>query len=203
MIVTISREYGAHGRAVPRHVADRLGYRLVDDDLPVVVAARLGTSPELVETVEQSRGGFARRLLRSLIAASPETFAPAHPHEDLSEATVRETERLIREAADAGNVVIVGRMGNAVLAPRPDLVRVFLSGPLAWRAGRIMKSLGVNEAEARAEIARVDAGRRAFAREHYDFAWGDPHHYDLVLDVSTFDVGGSVALIAAAVEART
>jgi cytidylate kinase len=200
--VTVSREYGASGRAVTRGLAQRLGYRLVDDDLPVVVAARLGTSPEMVESVESRSSGFGERFLRSLSAAVPEAFQSAAHEDDLSDAALREVERLIHEAAGAGNAVIVGRCANVVLAHRGDLVRVFLTAPIPWRTAHIAESLGVGEAAARAELARVDAGRRAFARERYDFAWGKRDHYDLVVDVSAFGVAGTVALLAAAVEAR-
>jgi cytidylate kinase len=202
VIVTISRAYGALGRAVTRDVAARLGYRLVDDDLPKVVAARLGTSPEAIDGVEHRTVGFGERFLRSLGGAVPEAFQPTVDAEDLDGAALREIERLIRDAADAGDVVIVGRGGNVVLAGRPDLVRVFLTAPAAWRAVHVAESLGVPEAAALAEIARVDAARRAFARERYDIAWGQPAHYDLVIDVSTFGASGAAALIAAAVTVR-
>jgi cytidylate kinase len=198
MIITISREYGAAGRAVTRGLAERLGYRLLDEDLPVVVAARLGTSPEMVDGIEYQRGGFGQRLLRSLSTAMPEAFAPADDIEDLTEVTVREIDRLMNEAADAGNVIIVGRLGNIVLGDRPNVLRVFLTAPLAWRITHIAESLGITEAAARTEIARVDGGRRTYAREQRDFEWGDPHHYDLVLNVTHFGVDGAIALIDAA-----
>ncbi|MDB5073205.1 MAG: Cytidylate kinaselike family, partial [Candidatus Eremiobacteraeota bacterium] len=44
MIVTISRVYGADALAVSRRVAQLLGYRLVDEELPSVAAWHLGTS---------------------------------------------------------------------------------------------------------------------------------------------------------------
>ncbi len=202
VIVTVSRVYGALGHAVTRRLAQQLGYRLVDDDLPVVVAARLGTSPDVVENVEHRPAGFGERFLRSLGTAVPEAFQPLSHDDDLTDAALREVERLIREAADAGNAVIVGRAANVVLAGRPDVLRVFLTAPVAWRIAHIAQARAVDEPAARAEISRVDAARRAFARDRYDAAWGDPRHYDLVLDVSTFGIEGAVQVIAAAVEVR-
>jgi cytidylate kinase len=202
VIVTVSRAYGALGHAVTREVAEQLGYRLVDDDLPVVVAARLGTSPEMVERVEHRSAGFGERFLRSLGGAVPEAFQPSVATDDLSGAAMREIEGLIRAAADAGNVVIVGRGGSAILTGRPDLVRVFLTAPVRWRAAHIAESLVVSDAEARAEIARVDSARRAFARERYDIGWGEPRFYDVVIDVSSFGAAGAAAIVVAAVEAR-
>jgi CMP/dCMP kinase len=143
MIITISREYGAAGRAVVHGLAERLGYRLLDEDLPVVVAARLGTSPEMVEGIEYQHGGFGQRLLRSLSTAMPEAFQPAPEVEDLNEVTQREIDRLINEAADADNVIVVGRLGNIVLRDRPNVLRVFLIAPLAWRIAHIAESLGI------------------------------------------------------------
>jgi cytidylate kinase len=198
MIITISREYGAAGRAVTHGLAEHLGYRLLDEDLPVVVAARLGTSPEMVEGIEYRQVGFGQRLLRSLSTAMPEAFQPTSEVDDLTADTQREIERLINEAADAGDVIVVGRLGNIVLKDRPNVLRVFLTAPLDWRIAHVIESLGFTEAQARAEIARVDGGRRHHARETADFDWGDPHYYDLVLDVSRFGVDGAIALIDAA-----
>lgn len=198
MIITISREYGAAGRAVVNGLAEVLGYRLLDEDLPVVVAARLGTSPEAVDAIEYQKVGFGQRLLRSLSTAVPEAFQPASELDDLNAVTRREIDRLIHEAADADNVIVVGRLGNILLCDRPNVLRVFLTAPLQWRIEHVVESLDCTAAIARAEIARVDGGRRHYAREQYDFDWGDPHYYDLVLDVSRFGVDGAVALIDAA-----
>lgn len=198
MIITISREYGAAGRAVTHGLAERLGYRILDEDLPVVVAARLGTSPEAVEGIEYRPVGFGARLLRSLSAASPEAFQPSPEVDDLHADMQRGIEQLIHEAADAGNVIVVGRLGNVVLKDRPNVLRAFLTAPKAWRTAEIVEALGLTEAAAQAEVARVDLARRAYARETYDFDWGDPHYYDLVIDVSRFGVEGAIALIDAA-----
>ena len=160
MVITISREYGAAGRAVTHRLAEKLGFRLLDEDLPVVVAARMGTSPDVVEGLEYRPAGFGQRLLQSFSAAVPEAFQPSPEVDDLHDATQREVDRL-------------------------------------------MQSLGCAAAVARAEIARVDGGRRNYAREQGGFDWGDPHFYDLVIDVASFGVEGAVTLIDAARIART
>jgi cytidylate kinase len=201
VIITISREYGAAGRAVTNALADLLDYRILDEELPVLVAARLGTSPDVVEGTEVRASGFGQRLLRSLSAAIPEALHP-QAEDDLAHSVQREIERHMHVAADGDDVIVVGRLGNHVLRDRPNVLRVFLIAPLAWRIAHIAESLNCTEAVARAEIARVDNGRRDSARERYDFAWGDPHEYDLVIDVARFGVAGSVALIDAARRAR-
>jgi cytidylate kinase len=202
VIVTISREYGAAGRAVTHALAELLGYRILDEELAVVVAARLGTSPDVVEGTEVRATGFGQRLLRSLAAAIPEAMEPPGAGDDLAQTVQREVERLMHAAADGDDVIVVGRLGNVVLGERPNVLRVFLMAPLHWRVTHIAESLGCTPDAARAEIARVDNGRRDSARERYDAAWGDPHEYDLVVDVARFGIPGAAAVIAAALRAR-
>lgn len=200
MIVTISRAYGAGALAVARALADRLGYRLVDEQLPVVAASRLGTSAEVVETVAERPRGFGERVLEQLGGGVPETAQP--PANDPVPAETREAiEDAVREEAAEGDAVIVGRMGSAILAGRADLLRVFVHAPLAWRVAHVVESLHVSEAAARAEIARIDEARRTYAREGYRAQWGDPRNYDLVVDTSRFGVDGSASVIACAVRA--
>jgi cytidylate kinase len=204
MVVTISREYGAAAQAVARALAAKLGYRLVDDELPRAVASRLGTSTDVVESVENRPPGFGERVLARLTAALPELSAPAAPPvDDMAAGYRREIERLVHEAAHEGDVVIVGRIANAILGARPDVVRVFLFAPLAWRIAHVRASLDVDEAHARSEIARIDEARREYASEQYRVTWGDFAHYDLLLDTARYGIEATAGIIAAAVQAAS
>ncbi|MBV9440344.1 MAG: cytidylate kinase-like family protein [Candidatus Eremiobacteraeota bacterium] len=202
--MTVSRTYGAGGLAVCRALAERLGYRLLDEELPQTVAVRLGTTPEIVKSVADRPRGLGERVLASLAGAVPETGQPAAPSEaDLTVASRRVVEDAVRDAAAAGDVVIVGRMASAILGGRPDVVRVFLSAPLEWRVAHVAESLGIAADAARTEIARIDDARRSYAKEQYRVPWGDPRHYDLVLDTSRFGTDGSADVLAAAVRAAS
>lgn len=179
-----------------------MAYRLVDDELPRLIGARLGMPADVVDTIENRSPGFGERLLAGMAGAVPEMSAPAPlPGNDLVMEYRREAERLIREAALAGDAVILGRLGGAVLGARPELVRVFIYAPLAWRIANVRASLQCDEAAARSEIGRIDEARRRFAREHYRMSWGDPHNYELAVDTARFGVDGAAAVIAGAVRA--
>ena len=201
MIVTVSRAYGASGLEVSRAAAERLGYRLVDKELPVLVALRLGTSADVVETAQDRPRSFGARVLEQLGGGLPEVTQPAASTDDLVAQTRRVTEEAVRDAAEAGDAVILGRVAGTILSGRPDLLRVFVHAPLAWRAVHVAESLGMDESTARTEIARIDEARRTYAKEQYRVNWGDPRNYDLVIDTSRFGVSGSAGVIVAAVHA--
>jgi cytidylate kinase len=202
MIVTVSRTYGALSLSVSRRVAEQLGYRLVDDQLPVVAAWRLGTSAEVVETVSERPRRFGERVLDQLGGGVPEAAQPPEADDFPVEAR-HAIEAAVREEAAAGDAVIVGRAAGAILRDRGDLVRVFLHAPLAWRAARVAQSLSISEAAARAEIARIDDARRTYARDGYRLDPLDSSNYDLMLDTSRFGVDGAATIIVTAVRAAT
>jgi cytidylate kinase len=202
MIVTISRAYGSGGHDIAAAAAARLGYRLFDRELPVVVAARLGTSSDAVESVAERGPSFGERVLQQLGGGVPETAQPGMTTaDDFSEETRRAIEAAVREIAAAGDAIVNGRMAGAILGARPDILRVFIRAPLAWRVAHVAESWGCSETDAQAEVVRIDEARKWYAKEHYRVAWGDPRNYELVIDSSRFGIAGSADLLVAAVRA--
>jgi len=203
VIVTLSREYGAGGLAVADGVARELGYELITDDLPAVLAARLGTSTEEIAARVDSNTPISERMLSDLGAATPEAVSSGAPRSgaEFDEDVRREIETAIRERASEGDAVIMGRFGNALLAGLPGLLRVFLTARRSSRIAHLIETFHFSESEAMREMERMDATRRKIAKERYNFAWGDARSYDLIVDSSHFGVDGSVAIIVAAARA--
>lgn len=201
MIVTISREYGSAGLAIADGVASALGYELLTDDLPKSVAARLGTSADEVSQIASGEQSLPEKLLAGLGEGTAELMTPRTPRlpDDFDETVRREIERAIRERAERGDVVILGRNAGAILGSRPDLVRVYLTAAREWRLQRLCAAFGQDPATASADLDRVDAARRKFAKDRYKIAWSDARYYDLMVDVSRFGIDGAVALVVASV----
>jgi cytidylate kinase len=189
--------------SVARALEEQLGYRIVHDELPTVVATRLGISREAAERVAAGPKTLTERILRGFSQATPEAAGFELHAPDIDTEFVRAIEEAVREAADLGDCIIVGRAAGRILMDRDDVVRVLLRAPLAWRAARVMESLGCDERSARAEIARVDEARSAYTREHYGTERDAVRLYHLVVDVARFGVEGSASLIAEGVRAAS
>jgi cytidylate kinase len=196
VVVTISRQYGSAAMSVARALEEQLGYRIVHDELPTVVATRLGISREAAERVAAGPKTLPERILRGFSQSTPEAALFDVEAPDIDAEYVRSIEEAVREAAALGDCIIVGRAAGRILMDRDDVVRVLLRAPLTWRAARVVESLGVDERSARAEIARVDEARARHTREHYGAERDDVRLYHLVVDVARFGVDGSATLIA-------
>jgi cytidylate kinase len=200
VVITVSNLYGSGAIAIAHLVAERLGYEYVDEQLPVVVAKRLQTSPSAVESAENTGKSMSERMLQALESGTPELRGQSGATFD--EECLREVQETVREYAAHGNAVIIGRGANAILGRRPDVLRVFMYAPRDWRVRHIMESHSVDEKTAAAEVDRIDRARTEYMRTYYGVTWNSPENYDLCLDTSDFGAEGCAQIIISAVEAR-
>ncbi len=201
VIVTVSNEYGCGALAIAAEAARELGYRYVDEQLPVVVAKRLRISPEEVDATEDSTRSFGERMIESLERATPE-LALSSAVLPLDEDKVKAVADAVNAYARRGNCVIVGRGAWAILRGREDVVRVFMHAPRGWRVSRIVAETHVSAETAAAEIDRVDRARVAYIKQWYGLNFGDAQNYDLALDTSRVRPAQCAAAIVAAVRGR-
>ncbi|HET9030427.1 MAG TPA: cytidylate kinase-like family protein [Candidatus Aquilonibacter sp.] len=201
MIVTISNQYGSGAVAIAARAAAALDYTLVDRQLPIVVAKRLGISRETAREAEDTGRSLGARLLSSLEMATPEV-APVNFAQSFDETMLREVQRAVRDYAARGNAVIVGRAAGIILGRRDDVIRIYMHAPREWRIERIVTEFGLQPKDAAAEIDRVDRARRAYLRDWYRVDFGSPEVADLAIDTSSFGEEASASLIVAAVHAR-
>ncbi len=195
-VVTISASYGAGGSWVGPQVAERLGCRFVDRAIPVQVAERLDVPVEHAEVHDEAAAPRFTQLLSRL----PNTSGVVVP-EATSPAFCRETERLLIEAADEGEVVVLGRAGAIVLRDRRDAFHVRLDGPGEARVFQAMRVEGVDEDEARRRQRNSDRARIDYVKHFYSADPRDPHHYHLVLDSTAVPLPTCVELIVTAARA--
>ena len=196
-VVTISASYGAGGSWVAPRVAERLEWRFVDRAIPVQVAERLEVPVEHAHVHDEAAAPRFTRLLARL----PNTSGVVVP-EPTTDAFCRETERLLIEAADEGEVVVLGRAAAIVLRERPGALHVRLDGPQEARVFQAMRVEEIDEDEARRRQRNSDRARMDYVKHFYRADPRDPSHYHLVLRSTGLPLDTCVELIVAAARSR-
>jgi len=182
--ITVSRQMGSRGDELALQVAERLGWRCVCRDL-INQAARAAGVPQ-VALAEIDELGF--------LGLRPS----AREWGDYQ----RQVERIVRQLADAGDVVIVGRGGQVILRERPDVLHVRVVAPFEMRVARLRGERNVSQDSACACLEASDRARARFLRRSHNVRLDDPALYHLTLNTGLLDLSQAVDLIVHAVSAR-
>src|SRR5262249_30090220 len=91
-------------------------------------------------------------------------------------------EQLIKELAERGKVLLVGRGGSRFLRDPPGAFHVRLVAELETRGRRGMEGRWVGEENARQLLAQGDERRRRFHESYFGSDWSDPLEYHLTMN---------------------
>jgi cytidylate kinase len=199
-VIAISREYGAGGEQVGALVAERLGFRYVDDEIVAQAAAKGNFTHAEVADAEKRRS-FALRLIEQIGRAStPAYAAPIVANQAATEQYQDLIREVVVETASQGSAVIVAHAASIALADRDDVLRVLVVAPPKVRAERIATEGGVKPDEAAKIVKSSDADRRSYFKRFYDVT-EQPTQYDLVLNTGGLSFEQAAGVLAEAARA--
>jgi len=183
-IITIEREYGSGGAVIAQQVASRLGWKLWDQLLTDEIARRMDCARSLVEEHEEQRDSASYRIFKNFMRGSFEGSLNAPRLKMVDTDCVREvTQKVVREAADAGNCVIVGRGSAYYLGDRRDAFHVFVYAPFQDKVRRL-QAAGNSEKRAIELAETVDVNRAAFIKQYFNVDWPERHRFHLMVNSS-------------------
>jgi len=183
-IITIEREYGSGGAVIAQQVASRLGWKLWDQLLTDEIARRMDCARSLVEEHEEQRDSASYRIFKNFMRGSFEGSLNAPRLKMVDTDCVREvTQKVVREAADAGNCVIVGRGSAYYLGDRHDAFHVFVYAPFQDKVRRL-QAAGNSEKRAIELAETVDVNRAAFIKQYFNVDWPERHRFHLMVNSS-------------------
>jgi cytidylate kinase len=181
-VLTIEREYGSGGGEIASALAQRLGWKLWDQALTNEIARQMECDCRIVEEREEKRDPLFHRLLMAFMRGSHEGSLNA-PRLKIADAEcIREvTEQVVKDAAQCGGCVIVGRGSAYYLQNRPDAFHVFIYAPFDEKVLRL-RAEGRSEREAVHLAETVDRDREAFIRQYFKVDWPNRHRFHLMLN---------------------
>jgi cytidylate kinase len=210
-VVCISRALAAGGEDIGHAVAERLGFRCVDEEIVRKAAEKAGIDPKVVGESEH-RQPLIKRLIDSIALSSPGPEALAYsagwpvefyemggpllqPVQDDYRALIRDA---IHEIAAEGNVVIVAHAASMALGDAESVLRVLVTASPETRARRLAAAEKSGEGDAAAAVKKSDRERRDYFKRFYGIGEELPTHYDLVVNTDKLGPEQAVKLILAA-----
>lgn len=175
--ITISRQMGSRGDELAQEVARRLGWRWVCRDIINQAALAAGVPQVALAEVDEL----------GLLGLRP-TARERRLY-------LSQVERIIRELADEGNVVIVGRGSQLVLRERPDVLHVRVVAPLEVRVDWLCREEAICREAARVRLEAGDRTRARYVQRNYHVRVGDPALYHLVINTGRLALPVAVDLV--------
>ena len=190
-VITISREYGSGGRAIGEKLAKELGIPFYNKELILMAAKESGLSEEYIKKTEQMK---STSFLYGLYMG-----AQALP---MNDQIFLVQSKIIREIAEEGPCVIVGRCADYILRERNDLLNIFIHAPLAFRAERAKKVYEKEAGNMEDFVKKQDKKRASFYNYFSQNKWGDARHYHLAIS-SEYGVDFAVEVLKHAAQTFT
>lgn len=169
VIITIARKHGSSGKQIGKCVANALGIPFYYKEMITLAAKESGLNREFISDIHKNSPDIMRDLYLSSNAV---------------QYAIKAQDAIIREIAENGSCVIVGRAADYILKDYDNVVRIFIHAPQDYRIQRVMDVYGDTPKEARVNIERSDKARASYYEHISGTHWGDARNYELTVDSS-------------------
>ena len=202
-VVTISRELGCPAKVIASNLADELtklkSKKAKDHEWQWIGKEILAESAKLMDVeLDQIEHVFKykhRNVLEDLLISQSKSYYK-------SDLKIRSTiAKVIRNFANNGNAIIVGRGGVAITRDIPKSLHILLEAPLEWRAVRTATKHEMTLEQARNYATSIDKKRAQF-RDYFQGKGNDYTRFDLKLNCMTIEGEESVKIIIEAMKVR-
>ena len=191
-IITISREFGSGGRYVGRLVSEILNIPFYDEELTRMLAEQSDYSSEFIEKSEDVRTSSFLFNLSTEGVFMNNTYGAMAPNDKLFVLQ----NNIIKELADKGPCVIIGRCGDYILRDREDVLRVFVTCDMPNRVERCVKYYGIPEKDVEKSLKKKDKARSSNYSYYTGGEWGVVKNYDITINSGSFGVEKCADIIA-------
>ena len=197
-IITVSRQFGSGGRIIAKDVADKLGWKFYDREIIEKIAEKSGLAKEFIE----ERGEYASAG-QNLVYSAPAGFGGFSTGQSVFDKLYVMQYNIIREIAEEGPCVIVGRCADYVLRDRTDCFHVFIYADMDFRIARAGGIYKVDVPNMERYLLDRDKKRKLYYKYNTDRVWGEVKNYDLCLKSSAIGLDTCAAMICDAAQHKT
>lgn len=178
-IITVSREFGSGGREVGKRLADALGFKYYDKEIITEIAKQTNLHEEYINKTLENGLGFHFSFGTTLAGFSAV---------DQNAIDIMVAQRkIIKELAEKGDCVIVGRTSNVILKdyhPLNVFVYADMDSKVARCKARAKEEEKLTDKQYRKAIKKIDKGRAKYYSLLSSGKWGDKKEYDMLVNTT-------------------
>lgn len=193
-VITIARCYGSGGRTIGKMLSERLSIPFLDRELIKRASEESGINEALFgQSDEKTKGGlFSKKSVYTGGIISPDKKAFTS-----EENLFNYQAAAIKQFAEEGSCIIVGRCADYVLKGTPNVIRVFVYADNDACLKNVAEVKGVtDEKEAQKMINSIDKDRAQYYKSHTGREWNDARNYDICLNSGELGFEKCVDIIA-------
>lgn len=186
IVITIGRQAGSGGSMMGKAIAEYFGFHFIDKEFLVKAAEQLHYDKESLEMLDE-KTPLWENLAQIVIPDTPYFVSDAYGVPTSTQLFNIQTQ-IMKEAAQQGSCVIVGRCASHLFRNYPKHVSIFLQADMESRIARLERTLGVtlDWGKDKKKLDKEDRERAKYYNRFTGRKWLDLTEYDLVLDTTSF-----------------
>ncbi len=169
VIITIARQHGSQGKYIGKLIAEKLNIPYYYKEMTALAAQESGLDKEFISKLHADA---PNKLNDLYLTTMPVQYA------------VQAQDKVIKEIAENGSCVIVGRAADYVLRDNKNLVKIFIYAPKDYRISNIMEMYQDSKIDATKNVEKSDKTRANYYKNISGLEWGKIENYDLCIDSS-------------------
>ena len=199
VIINVGRQLGSGGHDIGRMLALDFNAKYYDRELLNLAAKESGFSEKIFEQNDEKKG-FLRGLFN---VQSPHVSGNSLYKSNFSQESLFQFQSdAIRKAAAEGSCVFLGRCADYVLRDFDNVVNIFITASIDFRAELVSKVKQINVDQARKLIEQVESARSQYYNYYTGKKWGAAESYDYCIDASILGLEETEKLIAEYIRKR-
>lgn len=192
-VITIARGYGSGGKIIGKLLSKKMDIPFYDREILYMASEDSGINIKLF-------GKMDEKVRKGLLDLPEKRYngelIPPESADFISDDNLFNYQaKIIKQLADKGPCIIVGRCADYILKDRDDVAKVFVWAPMKDCIKTVMDLNVVNEKEAEKTIKSINKHRSKYYKYYTGSDWNDFKNYGLCLNSSELGFEKSADLI--------
>ena len=194
IVITIARQYGSGGKTIGKKLAADLGIKAYSNEILKLASEDSGINETMFNQVDEKLRNTP--LFRIMKKEYRGELIPPESDDFLSNQNLFNYQaKIIKDLAEEGPCVIIGRCADHVLRDFPKLVRIFIYASPEYNLRQVIERGAYTGKDVEKYIQKTDKRRSDYYHYYTGKEWSDARNYDLCLNSECIGDEGCVRVI--------